>query len=54
MHHTNRSSRSAVRSSNIDNLFVSPGGRLTIVETRLWRNAGYGPRVMRINVRRQL
>ncbi len=24
--------------SNIDNLFVSPGGRLTIVETKLWRN----------------
>lgn len=24
--------------SNIDNLFVSPNGRLTIVETKLWRN----------------
>lgn len=24
--------------SNIDNLFVSPSGRLTIVETKLWRN----------------
>lgn len=24
--------------SNIDNLFISPNGRLTIVETKLWRN----------------
>ena len=25
---------------SIDNLFISPAGRITIVETKLWRNPG--------------